>query len=91
LDVRCVRELGQRVGQPSVKAESVEQIMASRDVAEPQQLAIRDEERCAIIHDHMDRHYRKVLDEPVAALEARRRVTQSNRRVDGSGSPNGSK
>jgi hypothetical protein len=60
--------LGQRVGQPSVKAESVEQIMASRDVAEPQQLAIRDEERCAIIHDHMDRHYRKVLDEPVAAL-----------------------
>jgi hypothetical protein len=59
--------LGQRVGQPSVKTESVEQ-MASRDVAEPQQLAIREEELCAIVHDQMDRHYRKVLDEPVAAL-----------------------
>jgi hypothetical protein len=60
--------LGQRVGQPSVETESVEQIMASRDVAEPQQLALPEEELCAIIHDQMDRHYRKVLDEPVPAL-----------------------
>jgi len=60
--------LGRRVGQPSVKTESVEQIMASRDVAEPQELVIPEEERCAIIHDQMDRHYRSVLDEPVPVL-----------------------
>jgi hypothetical protein len=83
--------LGQRVGQPAVKTESVEQIMASRDVAEPQQLAIREEELCAIVHDHMDRHYRKVSTNRLPRSEARRRVPQSNRRVDGSGSPNGSK
>jgi hypothetical protein len=60
--------LGRRVGQPSVKTESVEQIMASRDVTEPQEPAIPEEERCAIIHHEMDRHYRRVLDEPVPAL-----------------------
>jgi hypothetical protein len=60
--------LGRRVGQPLVKTESVEQIMASRDVAEPQELVIPEEERCAIIHDQMDRHYRSVLDEPVPML-----------------------
>ena len=60
--------LGRRVGQPSVKTESVEQIMASRDVAEPQEVVIPEEERCAIIHDQLDRHYRSVLDEPVPML-----------------------
>jgi hypothetical protein len=60
--------LGRRVGQPSVKTESVEQIVASRDVAEPQELVIPEAERCAIIHDQMDRHYRSVLDEPVPVL-----------------------
>jgi Protein of unknown function (DUF2384) len=54
--------------QPSVKTESVEQIMAKRDVAEPQELAIPEEEHSAIIHDQMDRHYRSVLNEPVPAL-----------------------
>jgi hypothetical protein len=60
--------LGRRVGQPSVKAESIEQIMASRDFAEPQELVIPEEERCAIIHDQMDRHYSGVLDQPVPLL-----------------------
>jgi hypothetical protein len=60
--------LGRRIGQPSVKTESVEQIMAKRDVAEPQELAIPEEEHSAIIHDQMDRHYRSVLNEPVPAL-----------------------
>jgi hypothetical protein len=60
--------LGRRVGQPSVTTESVEQIMAMRDVAEPQQLDIPEEEYSAIIHNQMDRHYRSVLDEPVPAL-----------------------
>jgi hypothetical protein len=60
--------LGRCVGQPLVKTESVEQIMASRDVAEPQEVVIPEEERCAIIHDQMDRHYCSVLDEPVPML-----------------------
>jgi hypothetical protein len=60
--------LGRRVGQPSIKAKSVEQIMASREIAEPREPAIPEEERCAIIHDQMDRHYHRVLDEPVPAL-----------------------
>jgi hypothetical protein len=42
--------------------------MASRDVAEPQQPAIPEEELCAVVHDQMDRHYRRVLDEAVPAL-----------------------
>jgi len=60
--------LGRRVGQPSFKTETLEQIIASRDVAEPQELDIPEEERCAIIHDQMTRHYRSVLDEPVPML-----------------------
>jgi hypothetical protein len=60
--------LGRRIGQPSVKTESVEQIMARRDVAEPAELDIPEEEYSAIIHNQMERHYRRVLDEPVPAL-----------------------
>jgi hypothetical protein len=60
--------LGRDVGQPSFKTESVEQIMAKRDVAEPQELDIPAEEYNAVIHNQMDRHYRRVLDEPVPAL-----------------------
>ncbi|OKO74678.1 hypothetical protein [Bradyrhizobium sp. AS23.2] len=60
--------LGRRVGPPSVKTESIEQIMASRDSAMPNQLDIPEDEHRAIIHDHMDRHYRDVLDQPVPML-----------------------
>jgi hypothetical protein len=60
--------LGRRVGQPSVKTETIEQAMASRKAAMPHQLDLPEEERCAIIHDHMDRHYRDVLDQPVPML-----------------------
>ena len=60
--------LSERVGEPSVTIESVEQMLASRDVAEPQELVIPEDERCAIIHDQLDRHYRGVLDEPVPSL-----------------------
>src|SRR5665213_898209 len=41
--------------------------MATRDVAEPQEFVIPEEEASAIIHNHIDRHYRRVLDEPVPA------------------------
>ena len=60
--------LGGCVGQPSVKTESIDQIMASRNSAMPNQLDIPEEEHRAIVHDYMDRHYRDVLDQPVPML-----------------------
>jgi hypothetical protein len=60
--------LGGRVGQPSVKAKSIEQIMASRDSVMPNQLDIPEQEHRAIVHSYMDRHYRDVLDQPVPML-----------------------
>jgi hypothetical protein len=59
--------LGEHVGQPSLKTETVDQLIASAR-AEPQQLDIPEEESCAIIHDYLDRHYRDVLDQPVPML-----------------------
>lgn len=61
--------LGRRGGSPSVRTESFEQIVASRKAAMAPQLDIPEEESCAIIHDHLDRHYRGVLDQPVPMLE----------------------
>jgi hypothetical protein len=60
--------LGDRVGEPSVETETVEQMLASRDAHEPQQIDLSEQEQCAIIHDRMDRHYRDVLDQPVPML-----------------------
>jgi hypothetical protein len=60
--------LGRRLRKPSVKTQSIEQVMASRDSGAPSQLDMSEEEQRAIIHDHMDRHYRDVLDQPVPAL-----------------------
>jgi hypothetical protein len=60
--------LGERVRQPSVKTETVEQMVASAHTGAVPQLDIPEEERCAIAHDHMDRHYREVLDQPVPML-----------------------
>jgi hypothetical protein len=56
------------VGQPSVKTESVEQIMTSHRAAMPQEPDIAEEDRCAITHEYLDRHYRDVLDQPVPML-----------------------
>ena len=60
--------LGERVGQPSLKTETVDQMIASERATAPQQLDIPEEERCAIVHDCLDRHYREVLDQPVPML-----------------------
>lgn len=60
--------LGQRVGKPSIRAESIEEMMASRRDAGPQELDIPEEERRAIVHDYLEGHYRRALDEPVPAL-----------------------
>jgi hypothetical protein len=61
--------LGGRLRQPSVKTESIEQAMVSRESAMPNQLDIPVEQQRAIVHDYMDRHYRDVLDQPVPALD----------------------
>lgn len=60
--------LGPHVGQPSIETETVEEMIQSRDKLEPRKMDITDEEKRAIIHGQMDRHYRVVLDEPVPAL-----------------------
>lgn len=60
--------LGDRVRQPSLKTETVDQMIASARTTAPQQLDIPEEERCAIVHDCLDRHYREVLDQPVPML-----------------------
>jgi hypothetical protein len=59
--------LGERVGQPSLKTETVEQLLASAR-AEPQQLDIPEAEHCAMVHNSLDQHYREVLDQPVPML-----------------------
>jgi hypothetical protein len=60
--------LGARIGQPLLKTETVDQMIASARTKAPQPLDIPEEERYAIVHDCMDRHYREVLDQPVPAL-----------------------
>jgi hypothetical protein len=60
--------LGERVGQPSVVTETVEQMLASHDADAPQQIDLSEQEQSAIIHETMDRHYRDTLDQPVPAL-----------------------
>jgi hypothetical protein len=60
--------LGERVGKPSVVTETVEQILASHHADARQQIDLSEQERCAIIHETMDRHYRDTLDQPVPAL-----------------------
>jgi hypothetical protein len=60
--------LGERVGQPLVVTQTVEQMLASPDADAPQQIDLSEQERNAIIHETMDRHYRDTLDQPVPAL-----------------------
>lgn len=60
--------LGERLGAPSVKAESIEQVMASSDSGAPNQLDIPEEEHRTIVHEYLNRHYRDMLDQPVPML-----------------------
>ncbi|WP_041802222.1 hypothetical protein [Rhodopseudomonas palustris] len=60
--------LGLRLGPPLVKAESIEQIMASHDPGMLDPPDIPEQQQCAIIHGYMDRHYREALDLPVSML-----------------------
>jgi hypothetical protein len=43
-------------------------MLASAPAEAPPQLDIPEEEHCAIVHEHMDRHYREVLGQPVPML-----------------------
>lgn len=60
--------LGSLVGQPLVKMQSVEQLMASQNCTTPPTPNMSEEERHAIIHDSLDRHYRNLLDQPIPML-----------------------
>jgi len=60
--------LGERVGQPLVVTETVEQMLASRNAGAPRPVDLSEEEQRAIVHDYLDRHYRDTLDQPVPSL-----------------------
>jgi hypothetical protein len=62
------KALGSLVGQPLVKMQSVEQLMASQNSTTPPMPDMPEEERRAIIHDSLDRHYRNLLDQPIPML-----------------------
>jgi hypothetical protein len=63
--------LGARIGPPLTEIQSLEQLMAARSAAPkaaPASLELSPEQRRSIIHQSMDKHYRRMLDEPVAML-----------------------
>ncbi len=60
--------LGDRLGPPVLMTQTVEQFMASPRDRTPEPPDISREERRAIVHGYLDRHYRKLLDEPVPML-----------------------
>jgi hypothetical protein len=61
--------LGARIGQPVVVTETTAQILTSRgEDAAPDKVDLSPQERSAIVHEAMDRHYRDTLDQPVPAL-----------------------
>jgi hypothetical protein len=62
------KTLGGLVGQPLVEMQSIEQLMASQNAARPSKLDMSEEERSAILHDSLDRHYRNLLDQPIPVL-----------------------
>jgi hypothetical protein len=62
------KTLGGLVGQPLVEMQSIEQLRASQNAPLPSKLNMSEEERSAIIHDSLDRHYRDLLDQPMPML-----------------------
>jgi hypothetical protein len=62
------KTLGGLVGQPLVEMQSIDQLMASQNAPVPSKLDMSEEERSAIIHDSLDRHYRHLLDQPIPML-----------------------
>ena len=62
------KTLGGLVGQPLVEMQTVEQLMESRGSPPSANLDLSEDQRRAITHDSMDRHYRGLLDQPVPVL-----------------------
>ena len=63
--------LGARTGLPLTETQSLEQLMSARAAAPKPALAspeISPEQRRGIIHQSIDKHYRRMLDEPVPML-----------------------
>ena len=63
--------LGARSGPPLTEIQSFEQLMATRSASSkstPVPLEFSQEQRRSIIHHSMDKHYRRMLDEPVSML-----------------------
>ncbi len=62
--------LGPFVGEPVVETRTVGEMMASRPADEGRAASsgLSPEEESAIIHDTLERHYRRLLDEPVPML-----------------------
>jgi uncharacterized protein (DUF2384 family) len=63
--------LGVRVGPPLMEIQSLEQARATHSAAPESvstSLELSPEQRRTIIHQSLDRHYRRMLDEPVPAL-----------------------
>uniref|UniRef100_E6VP03 Antitoxin Xre/MbcA/ParS-like toxin-binding domain-containing protein n=1 Tax=Rhodopseudomonas palustris (strain DX-1) TaxID=652103 RepID=E6VP03_RHOPX len=61
--------LGPRVGLPLIRTEAVEEMLESSRAAMPTPDEIPEHERRAVVHDHLERHYRETLDRPVAMLD----------------------
>jgi hypothetical protein len=62
--------LGQLIGEPLTEARTVAQLMASRPAGASTELSsgLSEDEERALLHATLDRHYRNLLNEPVAML-----------------------
>ena len=60
--------LGGLVGEPLVEMQTLDQVMASSRDSPPPKLDLTEDERRAIIHQSLDRHYRDMLDQPAPFL-----------------------
>ena len=63
--------LGARIGAPLTDIQSLEQLKGARSAAPksvPTSLELSPEQRRIIIHQSLDKHYRRMLDEPVPML-----------------------
>jgi hypothetical protein len=63
--------LGARIGPPLTEIQSLEQVMAARSAAPkspPTMLELSPEQRRSIIHQSLNKHYRRMLNEPIPML-----------------------
>ena len=56
------------MGEPLVEIQTLDQVMASSPDSPPPKLDLTEDERRAIIHQSLDRHYRDMLDQPAPFL-----------------------